>query len=348
MFFDHPDFDDHHAVLFVSDADSGLRGVIALHRVRGDSPAVGGIRFRPYPDDSAALTDALRLSGAMTSKAVLAGLPVGGGKTVVLGNPGTDKTTELLHALAREIEALGGRYMGGPDVGTSPADMDVMSAVTTRVGGTTARMGSGGSAPPTAEGTFYAVRALAAHLSDSEGELEGVHVAIQGVGAVGEDLARRLASAGAVLTIADVDRDQVSRVVDATGATSVPPDAILGVEADILSPCALGGVLSAASIPELSVRGVCGAANNQLATPDDANRLRARGIAFVPDPIASAGGVIAGIAAEGLISDSYARDQLTGIYERARDILARARSEARTEVDVAADLVRRVLNEERD
>lgn len=347
MFFDHPDFDDHHAVLFVSDPDSGLRGIIALHRLRGDASAVGGIRFRPYPDDHAALTDALRLSRAMTAKAVLARLPVGGGKTVVLGDPSSDKTRPVLHALAREIEALGGRYMGGPDVGTSPADMDVMSEVTPRVGGTTARMGVGGSAPPTAEGTFNAVRALAAHLNGTE-DFEGVHVAIQGVGAVGEDLAGRLAGVGATLTITDVDHDRLKRVADETGATPAAADDILTVEADILSPCALGGVLAASTIPALNVRGVCGAANNQLCTPQDATRLRERGIVFVPDPIASAGGVIAGIAAEGVISSEYARTQLEAIYDRTRDVLAQAQAEGRSEVEVAADLVQRVLDEERE
>jgi len=280
MLFDHPEFDNHQGVYFLRDARVGLRAIIALHRVRPGGPAVGGIRFRPYGDEDAALTDVLRLSATMTLKAVGAGLPVGGGKTVVLGDPATQKTPPLLRALGQQIEALGGRYVGGPDVGTTSADMDIIREVTTRVGGGVVSMGAGGSAAPTAEGVFNAVRALAMFLNGVP-DLDGVHVAIQGVGAVGADLADRVASEGARVTIADVDPDAVRRVAETTGAMVVPADEILFTPADILAPCALDGILSGDTIPRLAVRGVCGAANNQLATESDAVRLHKRGIAFV-------------------------------------------------------------------
>ncbi len=326
MLFDHPEFDNHSGVHFLSDPSVGLRAIIALHRVRPGVPAVGGIRFRPYPNDDAALTDALRLSAAMTLKVTLAGLPVGGGKTVVIGDPQTQKTPELLRALGREIHALGGRYLGGPDVGTSPRDMDIISEVTGRVGGTTASMGPLGSAPPTAEGVFNAVRALAQFLNGTD-DLNTVHVAIQGVGAVGANLASRLAAEGAQLTIADIDAEAARAVTRSLGAAVVGTDEILTIPADILAPCALGSVLSESTIPHLRVRGICGAANNQLATAADAERLRDRGIAFVPDYVASAGGVIAGIGAEGVIPRADAQALIDGIFDRASQIVTMAERE---------------------
>jgi leucine dehydrogenase len=345
MFYDHPDFDDHHSVHVLSEARAGLRAIIAIHRVSDDAPAVGGIRFRPYPDDEAALADALRLSAAMTFKVVLAGLPVRGGKTVILGDPQTQKTPELLRALGREIEALGGRYLGGPDVGTTPADMDVIRQVTSFVGGSTERMGPGGSAPPTAAGVFNAVRALAAHLN-GDADLTGVHVAVQGVGAVGADLADRLAEAGARLSVADVDSTAAHAVAARTGATVVPAEEALFVDADILAPCALGAVLSKATIPRLAVRGICGAANNQLATAADAGLLRDRKISFVPDFVASAGGVIAGIAAEGIIEADEADQRIARIFDRSLSILQHAAHEGLTETDVATRMAAALLSQE--
>jgi leucine dehydrogenase len=340
MIFEHPDFDAHERVVLVHDRPSGLRAIIALHHTRHGMPAVGGVRFRSYASESHAMTDALRLSRAMTYKNVLAELPAGGGKSVILGDPSTEKTRELLLAFGRAVEALAGAYLCGPDVGTGPEDMDVIAEETRFVGATTDQMGSTG--PPTAAGTFKGLQALTRHTLRRDG-LEGVRVAVQGTGAVGGELARLLADAGASIVVADVDPDAAQRVAEVTGAEIVDPSEILFVPADLLAPCALGGVLSRETIPRLRVRGVCGAANNQLERAEDARLLRARGIHLVPDFVASAGGVIAGLAAAGLYPADEMSSKLDGIYQRSLEILARADAEDRTPDEVAIALARERL-----
>ncbi|MFQ5558507.1 MAG: Glu/Leu/Phe/Val dehydrogenase dimerization domain-containing protein [Acidimicrobiales bacterium] len=226
MPFDHPHFDDHDGGHLRRDPGSGLYAIIAVHRRRGDAGSVGGIRFRRYRSDLDALTDALRLSRAMTYKNVLADQDVGGGKAVIIGDPATARTPELLAAMGRAIEILGGADIGGPDVGTTPADMDLIATETSVVGGTTAEMGEGGSAPPTAVGVFSAIRALAGLLGCGS-SLDGVSVAVQGAGAVGSRLTGHLTEAGARVTIAGIDPEAVRRVVTSTGATPGGADEIL-------------------------------------------------------------------------------------------------------------------------
>ncbi len=324
------------------DESVGLRAIVALHDSRGGLPAAGGVRFRPYVDEGEALSDVLRLSRAMTCKNVLADLPLGGGKSVIIGDPATDKTPELLRSFGGFVESLGGAYFCGPDVGTNAHDMDVVEEVTRHVGATNRQMGS--SAPPTAVGTFHAIRATSQHLLGTS-DLEGMRVAVQGAGAVGRDLVRHLVDAGATVVVADIDEDAVRQVAAETGAEVVSPDAILFVEADVLAPCALGGVLSEETIPHLQVRAVCGAANNQLATPDDGTRLRARGIHFVPDFVASAGGVIAGAAAAGVYPASEMAAKLDGIFDRSLEILRRSDAEGLTPNEVAERIARELLDE---
>jgi leucine dehydrogenase len=342
MIFDHPDFDHHERVLYAHDARTGLHAIIAVHRSRGRM-AAGGVRFRPYPAERDALTDVLRLSRAMTYKNVLADLPLGGAKSVIIGDPDRRKTPDLLRAFGRIVESLGGAYMCGPDVGTTAQDMDVIAEETAHVGATNRQMGS--SAPPTAEGVSRAVQALARHLFGTA-DLRGVHVALQGAGAVGSALAVHLADAGARVTVADVNEEAAWAVAARTGAAVVPPDEILFIEADILSPCALGGVLSERTIPRLGVRGICGGANNQLATEDDGRRLRERGIALVPDFVASAGGVIAGSAAAGLYPRDQMQPKLDGICDRSLVILRRADAEDVPPQQVAYRMAEEVLAKE--
>ncbi|MEX2467292.1 MAG: Glu/Leu/Phe/Val dehydrogenase dimerization domain-containing protein [Gemmatimonadota bacterium] len=342
MIFDHPEFDHHERVCHVSDARTGLAAIVAIHRGRGGM-AAGGVRFRPYASDADALTDVLRLSRAMTYKNVLAELPLGGAKSVILGDPGRDKTPALLRAFGRAVESFGGAYMCGPDVGTTAADMDVISEETDHVGATTRQMGSSG--PPTALGVFRGIRAVAEHVLGST-DLAEVHVAVQGAGAVGSDLAVHLVNAGARVTIADVNGDAVRAVQARTTVEVVPPDDILFVEADILSPCALGAVLSEATIPRLRVQGICGGANNQLATEADGGRLRTRGIALIPDFVASAGGVIAGTAAAGLYPNDQMQTKLDGIYDRALAILRAADAEELTPHEVAYRMAAELLERE--
>lgn len=342
VIFDHPDFDQHERVCHVTDPPSGLVAIVAIHRSRG-GPAAGGVRFRPYRSESEALADVLRLSRAMTYKNVLADLPLGGAKSVIIGDPLSAKTPEMLRAFGRVVESFGGAYMCGPDVGTTAHDMDVIAEETEHVGATNRQMGSSG--PPTALGVFRGIRAVARHVLGSP-DLDGVHVAVQGAGAVGSDLAAHLVEAGARVTIADVDDDAIEAVRQRAEVEVVDPDEILFVRADILSPCALGGVLSEGTIPWLRVKGICGGANNQLATEADAERLRARGIALVPDFVASAGGVIAGTAAAGLYPKNRMRQKLDGIYDRALEILRVAEGEARTPHEIAYRMAARMLQEE--
>ncbi len=341
MIFDHPEYDAHESILHVADAGTGLRAIIAIHRGRG-TVAAGGVRFRPYPTEADALTDVLRLSRAMTYKNVLADLPLGGAKSVILGDPARDKNPALLQAFGRVVERLGGQYMCGPDIGTSADDMDVIARETRHVGATNQQMGSSG--PPTALGVFHGIRALAQHLGHGT-DLAGLRVVVQGAGAVGSDLAVHLVGAGAAVTIADVDAVAVQRVRDRADVTVVSPDEILYVEADILSPCALGGVLDEHTIPRLEVRGICGGANNQLREEKDAELLRARGIAIVPDFVASAGGVIAGTAAAGLYPQAEMEGKLEGIHGRALAILRQADAEGATPHQVAYGMAARMLGE---
>jgi leucine dehydrogenase len=298
MLFDAPDFDAHEAVHFAHDAATGLCAIIAVHSTHL-GPAAGGCRHWAYADDRAALTDALRLSRGMSYKNAMAGLPMGGGKGVILKSAGAPKTEALLEAFGRTVESLGGRYVTAEDVGMSEADMGVIARRTRHVSGLpTAGSGAavgGNPAPSTAEGVFVGMRAAVAHKLGRHG-FAGVHVAIQGLGSVGGALAEKLAVAGARLTLADIDADRARGFAARLGATAVSVDSIAGVAADVFSPNALGAVLDAGTIAGLQVGVVAGAANNQLATPQDGARLQARGILYAPDYVINAGGIIAVVA----------------------------------------------------
>ncbi len=284
-------FDGHEQVVYGADGDTGLRCIIAVHST-ALGPSLGGTRFYPYPSEEEALVDALRLSSAMTYKAACAGLDLGGGKAVIIGEPSATKSEPLLRAYGRLVESLNGRYITACDVGTYPQDMEIVARECRWVTGMDeAHGGSGDSGILTSYGVFVALQALAHALWGDE-SLAGRHVAIQGLGKVGARLATYLAQAGTKLTVTDIDSDAVDRVVVASGADVVEPDEVYDVEADILSPNALGGVLSRRTIPRLNVAGVCGGANNQLATPEDADRLRERGILYAPDFVVNVGGLV--------------------------------------------------------
>lgn len=295
----------HEQVVYGSDPAVGLRCIIAIHST-ALGPSLGGTRFYPYDDEEAALVDVLRLSRAMAYKAACAGLDLGGGKAVIIGDPDTDKSEPLLRAYGRVVESLNGRYITACDVGTYPDDMEIVSRETTWVTGMdVAHGGSGDSGVTTARGVFVALHAVADHLW-GQADLAGRHIAVQGLGKVGARLCEHLADAGAKLTVADVDEDAVGRAT-AVGADVVDPEAILRVDADILSPNALGAVLNQQSIPELQVAAVCGGANNQLAEIDDADRLRQRGILYAPDYVVNAGGLIQ--VSDELAPDGYSRQR---------------------------------------
>jgi len=300
---------DHERVVFCRDPAAGYRGVIAIHSTAA-GPAVGGTRFWSYATEEAAVTDALRLSRGMTYKNAMADLPLGGGKSVILrdGEP-LDRET-LFRAHGRFIAQLGGRYITAEDVGTSPADMAFIRQETEHAAG----LGSTGDPSPwTARGALRAVQAAALHRWGSD-DLTGRTVALQGCGNVGEQLARGLREAGARLVVTDVDSGRIRRVVEATGARAVAPEEIYGEAADVFAPCALGGVLNPETIPRLRVEIVAGAANNQLLTPEDGDRLAERGITYAPDYVANAGGVISGCRELLGWSPETVRERIERIY----------------------------------
>lgn len=284
-------FDGHEQVVFARDDDVGLTCIIAIHSTRL-GPSLGGTRFWPYDSEDAALTDVLRLSQAMTRKSACAGIDHGGGKAVIIGDPAEVRTEALLRAYGRVIQSLGGRYTAACDIGTTPADMALINRETRWVtGADEVEGGSGDSGVLTAYGLHLGVQATA-EAAFGTASLAGRHIAVQGLGKVGSRLVAHLVEDGAKVTVADVSPDAVARVSDLRGVEVVPVDDILEVDADIVSPNALGGVLNERSIPALQAPAICGGANNQLATPEDADRLHDAGILYAPDFVVNSGGVI--------------------------------------------------------
>ena len=281
---------EHELLLTCADEGAGYRGVIAVHST-ALGPAVGGARFWNYASEEEAITDALRLSRGMTYKNALAGLPLGGGKSVIIGDNKTPERERIFRAHGRFVESLGGRYVTAEDVGTSPADMEIVRRETRHVAGLLDR--SGDPSPVTAHGVFRAVQASAKYRWGSD-ELKGMRVALQGCGHVGYHLARELHEAGALLVVSDTDEERLSRVVEECGAERVGPREIYSVEADIFAPCALGGILNDGTVARLKTEVVAGAANNQLLEARHGDALEARGILYAPDYVANAGGVING------------------------------------------------------
>ena len=278
----------HEEVAIGSDPKSGYRGIIAIHSTRL-GPALGGTRFWNYASDEEAITDALRLSRGMTYKNAVAGLHLGGGKSVVIGDNRTRHREAIFRAHGRLVESLGGRYITAEDVGTSTSDMDFVQLETDHVAGLAGK--SGDPSPVTAHGVFRAIQASAKERWGSD-DLNGKTVAIQGCGSVGRHLAQELHAAGAKLIVADIDSERAKRVAAETGATIVDTGAIYGVKADIFAPCALGGIINDKTIPQLKVEIVSGGANNQLLEERHGDVLEQRGIQYTPDYVANAGGAI--------------------------------------------------------
>ncbi|WP_242096867.1 MULTISPECIES: Glu/Leu/Phe/Val dehydrogenase dimerization domain-containing protein [unclassified Sphingomonas] len=288
-----PDFDDHEGVHLFTDPASGLKAVIAVHST-ALGPAAGGARFWHYADSSAAITDALRLSRGMSFKNAMAGLPLGGGKGVVLADaPGATISTQQLEAFGRAVESLAGRYVTAEDVGMSEARMKVIASQTRYVSGLPVESGAAGGdpGPYTALGIYLGVKAAAKRGLGAD-DMRGVRVAIQGVGSVGGGLARLLAKDGAVLTLADVDQTRAEALAAELGASTASAETILATDADIVSPNALGAILDAGTIAGLKAKVVAGGANNQLAEAADGRRIHERGIVYAPDYVINAGGII--------------------------------------------------------
>lgn len=349
-FWTWPDFDDHEAVEVVRDAASGLTAIIALHSTHL-GPGAGGTRFWHYPDPERALHDALRLSRGMSYKNAMAGLPMGGGKAVILAGPDRARSAELLAAFGDAIEAMAGRYVTAEDVGMSEADMVAIAQRTRHVTGLPsidAGQAGGDPGPFTARGIYYGIRAAVAHKLGRD-SLAGVHIAVQGCGSVGGGVARLAAADGARLTLADVDTARAAALAAELGSVAVPANAIMDVACDVFSPNALGAILDDAGIARIEAPIVAGGANNQLARPEHGPALAARGILYAPDYVINAGGIIA-VALEYLARESgqacgidAVHAKLDEIPERLTSIWQEADTSGRSPDQVADAMAQRLI-----
>src|SRR5919197_1286857 len=313
--------DDFEEIVFFHDAPTKLRAVIAIHST-ALGPALGGTRFYPYRSESEALHDVLRLAKGMTFKAAAAGLDLGGGKAVIIGDPRRIKSEELLRAYGRFIDTLQGRYITAEDVGTTGQDMDVVRRETRSVTGVSPAMGgSGDPSPVTAWGVFKGLIACVEEVW-RDSSLRGKRVAVQGVGKVGYHLVKHLHEAGADVVVSDVDVDNLARAVREFGTDTADPDKIHAEECDIFAPCALGGILRDDTVPSLKWRVVAGSANNQLERPEHGEALRRAGILYAPDYVINAGGLI-NVADELRGYDrERAMQKVEDIYRTLREIFA--------------------------
>jgi leucine dehydrogenase len=336
--FSLSDFADHEQVVFVSDDKSGLKAIIAVHN-SNLGPALGGCRMWPYASEAEAIRDVLRLSRGMTYKSAMANLKLGGGKSVIIGNPRTQKTPELLAAFARALEQLNGRYIAAEDSGTSVADMKYMTQFTRHVAGIHDKpsdegMRSGDPSPATAYGTFIGIKAAVKERLGRDA-LDGLRVAVQGVGNVGFDLARQLKEAGAQLWVTDIHREPLVQAGKELGATVVAPEEIFGLDVDVFAPCALGAILNDSTIPQLKAKIVAGASNNQLAEPRHGVELMKRGILYAPDYVINAGGIIDVYHERIGFDRSALLKHIEGIHDNLMEVFERARKEERPTGEVA-------------
>jgi leucine dehydrogenase len=279
---------EHEQVIFCYEPAAGYRGIIAIHNSTL-GPALGGTRFWNYKTDQEALNDVLRLARGMTYKAAVAGLNLGGGKAVIIGDSKLKRREMLFRAHGRFVETLKGRYITAEDVGTSVEDMDYVHMETEYVTGLAGR--SGDPSPVTAYGTYRGIKAAAKHKLGSD-DLNGVTVAVQGVGHVGYYLCEDLAAEGAKLIVTDIDDERIKRVVDDFGARAVGPNEIYSVDAEVFAPCALGAVVNDETLPQFKFQVIAGAANNQLAEEHHGKQVMDRGILYAPDYVINAGGLI--------------------------------------------------------
>ncbi len=310
--FDHPSFDGHEGVHAFHDGATGLKCVIAVHST-ALGPAAGGCRMWNYTTGDAMLTDVLRLSQGMSYKNAMAGIPLGGGKAVIWGDPKSDKSPELFRAFGRAVDSLQGRYYTAEDVGVDVADMAIVREETRFVAGLDeGTAASGDPSPVTAKGVYLGIREVARRLFGTD-DLNGRTIAVQGVGSVGGYTCDHLAKAGAHLIITDIDQDALAAVAARTGARIVAPNDIYDAEADIFSPNALGAIINEKTLARLKVKGIAGGANNQLVVPEMGEFLRRKGILYAPDYVINGGGII-NVAAE--ISGSYSRDWVEATLAR--------------------------------
>ena len=329
----------HEQLVLCHDASCGYRGIIAIHSTTL-GPALGGTRFWQYATSDEAIVDALRLARGMTYKNAVAGLNLGGGKSVIIGDNKTSRRELIFRAHGRFVESLGGRYITAEDVGTSTHDMDFVHMDTNHVAGLAGR--SGDPSPVTAHGVFRSIQASAKHRWGSD-DLEGRTISIQGCGHVGFYLAKELCGAGAKLIVTDIDAERARMVVTECGAKAVELDQIYGVKADIFAPCALGGIINDTTLPQLKVEIVAGAANNQLLEPRHGDELEEKDILYAPDYVANAGGVINVYGELAGWDSSRALRQAAEIYDTVLHVFEIAKQEGIPSYQAADRLAERRL-----
>ena len=337
----------HEEVVFGSDPESGLQSIVAIHST-ALGPALGGTRFFSYGSEDEALEDVLRLSQAMSLKAAIAGLDLGGGKAVIIGDHRKLKSERLWRAYGRVVDSLQGRYITAEDVGTDASDMELIRRETRWVVGVPVEEGgSGDPSPATARGLLAATRAVS-RFTDGDEDLADTHIAVLGVGKVGTDLVRRHVESGAKVTVADIYPPAVEHVVDTYGVDAVAIDEIYDVECDVFAPCSMGGTLDHETIPRLRTKAIVGSANNQLATPEDADRLRERDIVYAPDFVVNAGGLI-NVAEElrGYTTERAAA-RIDKVYDNTLRVLEAAEERGttpnRAAVELAEERIREIGN----
>ncbi len=289
--FNYMETYDYEQLIFCQDEASGLKAIIAIHDTTL-GPALGGARMWSYASEDEAIEDALRLARGMTYKNAAAGLNLGGGKTVIIGDPFADKNEEMFRALGRFIQSLDGRYITAEDVGTTVADMDMIHEETNYVTGISPAFGSSGNpSPVTAYGVYLGIKAAAQEAFGSA-DLKGRSIAVQGLGNVASHLCDYLAEEGATLVVTDINEAAVARIVEKHGATAVAPDKIYEQNVDIFAPCALGGIINDETLQVLQAKVIAGSANNQLKEASHGDKLHELGIVYAPDYVINAGGVI--------------------------------------------------------
>jgi leucine dehydrogenase len=342
--FDEVAREGHEQVLYGYDQVSGLRAIIAIHST-ALGPALGGTRFFPYQSEDEALEDVLRLSKGMTYKAAAAGLDLGGGKAVIIGDPRTDKSERLLRAYGRIVDSLRGRYITAEDVGTTTRDLDIVRRETRwALGNSVAEGGAGDPSPMTARGLFAAAKAVAEFLW-GDSELAGRRFAVQGVGKVGSALVQLLVEARAEVVVSDAYETAIKSAVDTYGVKSVDVEDIHTVDADFYSPCALGAGLNEKTVPELNCQAIVGSANNQLATDEDADRIAERGIVYAPDFVVNAGGLINVYDELQGYSKMRAMHRVDSIFDATRRILEMSKEEAITPNQAAVKVADKRIKE---
>ncbi len=334
--FNHPEFDNHEQVVFCSDRESGLQAIIAIHST-ALGPACGGCRMWDYVSDEDALIDVLRLSRGMTYKNALAGLPLGGGKAVIIGDAKTIKSEALFRKFGQYVHSLSGRYISAEDVNITTADISMVNQETPYVAGLEGKSGNPG--PFTAIGTYRGIKAAAKHKFGSD-DLSGRTVAVQGLGSVGFYLCEHLHKEGVKLIVSDINPAAVDRAVSQFGATAVGLNDIYAVECDVYAPCALGATINDDTLPQFKCAIIAGCANNQLKEARHGELLRQKGILYAPDYVINAGGIInvsMEIRPEGY-DEAQSTKQVLAIYDTLLTVFARA-AETDQPTNVVADLM---------